>query len=180
MYMRPIQTPPRTRGFTLVEVMVAVIVISVGLLGIASMQALALASTNNARMRSLAAIQAASLASIMHVNRDYWAKTPPPTVGVAQTTITDGTGILNMSAPDCASAVCDAEHMAAYDFQAWVAALNSVLPNPTATILCPNGTPPLVCSIQIKWLETNAGLNKQALTTGSAILDPTYQLYVQP
>ena len=39
------------------------LVISIGLLGIAKMQALALSSTGTAKMRSLAAIEAASLAS---------------------------------------------------------------------------------------------------------------------
>ena len=44
----------RTRGFSLVEVMVAVVVLCVGLLGVAHMQALALSNTTTARMRSLA------------------------------------------------------------------------------------------------------------------------------
>ena len=49
----------RTGGFSLVEVMVALIVVSVGLLGLAKMEAVALASTTVAGNRSLAAIEAA-------------------------------------------------------------------------------------------------------------------------
>src|SRR5262249_61998101 len=71
----------RAGGFSLVEVMVAVVIICVGLLGIAKMQALALSSTTTSRLRALAAIQAAGLASAMHSNREYWAgaagATPP-------------------------------------------------------------------------------------------------------
>jgi type IV pilus assembly protein PilV len=60
-------------GFSLVEVMVALIVMSIGLLGIAKMQAAALSNTAIARTRSLAAIEAASLAASMHANRGYWS-----------------------------------------------------------------------------------------------------------
>src|SRR3981189_1478832 len=63
----------KSRGFSLVEVMGALIIVSVGLLGIAKMQALALSSTGTARLRSLAALEAASLAASMHADRAYWA-----------------------------------------------------------------------------------------------------------
>ena len=43
----------REGGFSLIEVMVALIIVSVGLLGIAKMQALAYASTGIAGKRSL-------------------------------------------------------------------------------------------------------------------------------
>jgi type IV pilus assembly protein PilV len=62
----------RTRGFSLVEVLVALLVISIGLLGIAKMQALALANTNGGRLRALAAIEAASLAASIQAERNYW------------------------------------------------------------------------------------------------------------
>ena len=52
----------------------AVVVICVGLLGIAKMQAMALSNTNMSRQRSLAAIEAASIAASMHSNRQYWAR----------------------------------------------------------------------------------------------------------
>ena len=72
--MKRTNTPlPRAHGFSLIEVMVAVVVICIGLLGIAKMQAMALSNTNMSRQRSLAAIEAASFASAMHSNRQYWA-----------------------------------------------------------------------------------------------------------
>src|ERR1700730_15922206 len=68
LYMKSRHMRPQ-RGFTLIEVMVAVIVLSAGLRGVAKMQALALSSTNVANVRSIAAIEAASLAATMHENR---------------------------------------------------------------------------------------------------------------
>jgi type IV pilus assembly protein PilV len=68
--------PARARGFSLVETLVALIVICVGLLGIAKMQALALSNMTTSRMRALASFEAAGLAAAMHSNRDYWTTTP--------------------------------------------------------------------------------------------------------
>ena len=70
--MRSSQTRFGARGFSLIEVLVALVVVSIGLLGIAKMQAIAYSSTGVASKRSLAAIEAASLASSMHANRAYW------------------------------------------------------------------------------------------------------------
>lgn len=91
------------RGFSLVEVLVALIVICVGLLGVAKMQALALSNMTTSRQRALAAFEAAALAGAMHSNRNYWASTPalfaPYTVTVnlnpsAATAITSVDGAL--------------------------------------------------------------------------------------
>src|SRR5208282_2563628 len=78
----------RMGGFTLLEVMIALFVTSIGLLGIAKIQALAYASTSSASARSLVAIQAAGLAAAMHANRNYWATgTQPSPITITNTTI---------------------------------------------------------------------------------------------
>ena len=105
-----------TLGFTLVEVLVSIIVIAIGLLGAAKMQALAVSSAAGAGKRSLAALEADSLAASMHVNHGFWqsgALTAPITVTSA--------GVANpvLGVPtDCTaggSAPCTATQVAAFE-----------------------------------------------------------------
>jgi type IV pilus assembly protein PilV len=179
----------RERGFSLIEVMVALIVIAVGLLGIGKMQALAIASTTSASMRSLAAIEAASLAGSMHANRDYWDATPPVTTTVTGTTITSTTAGFPAAGSDCtdgdvgATLPCSTTALASYDLEQWALALNQLLPNATATINCPNQTAPLSCTIQISWSEKAVAINSTEaanVATTEQFDTPTYTLYVEP
>jgi len=175
------------RGFSLVEVMVAVVVICIGLLGIAKMQALALSNTNTSRLRSLAAIEATSLAASMHSNRNFWGAATA-SYSVTPTTITSagdaGTAtIATNQLPNpvlCESAFCQPQDMAAYDLAKWAQSLGAVLPNPQATITYTGvaglAAPPSF-TVTITWNESAVSMMRQE--TGALRL-PTYTLYVEP
>jgi type IV pilus assembly protein PilV len=60
----------RAGGFTLIEVLVAVVVMSLGLLGVAALQAAALKSSRSALYRSYATFHAYDVADCMRVNRN--------------------------------------------------------------------------------------------------------------
>jgi type IV pilus assembly protein PilV len=163
-------------GFSLVEVLVALVIIGIGMLGIAKLQALAYASTGTSALRSLAALQASSLASAMHANRNYWSVVPAgfqfQFTGNTITTTTDNT----LTGTKCSSA-CAAGPLAAYDVQQWLLAVSSVLPNATGSVSCPT-TAPVTCGIQLSWGEGNVAINAQA--AGNTMAAPTYTLYVVP
>lgn len=57
-------------GFTLVEVLVALLIVSIGLLGIAAMQSLALRNTGSSMERSQAVIQTYSYLDLLRAQRD--------------------------------------------------------------------------------------------------------------
>jgi type IV pilus assembly protein PilV len=179
----------RVRGFSLVEVMVAMVVFSIGLLGIAKMQALALSNTSTSRLRALAAIQAAGLAAAMHSNREYWAGATPPVTtsfnagGSGQFLSTDAALQaaanaalpVGLNTPDAvqtcvgtanAAAVCGGvagvANLAAFDLARWAASLNALLPNPQSTISCPViAAGPPSCTIVISWSEKAVAVNQQ-------------------
>ena len=189
--MKHLNASAYIRGFSLVEVMVAVIVICIGLLGIAKMQALALSNTSTSRLRALAAIEAAGLASAMHSNREYWAGATPPVTttfnagGTGQFFSTDaalqaaanGALPVGLNTPDLiqtcvgtanAAAVCGGTagvaNLAAFDLARWAASLNALLPNPQSTISCAiaaAGAAPPSCTILISWSERAVAMNQQ-------------------
>jgi type IV pilus assembly protein PilV len=173
------------RGFSLVEVLVALVVTSIGLLGLAKMESLALSSTGMSSGRSLAAIEASSLAASMHANRAYWS------AGIlASTTVSAVGGVVTISDPGLASVVpacttpgataCSPDFMAAYDVQQWGAALGQLLPASFSTITCTTvTTAPVTCTIQIQWAENAIALDAQQ-TSMNTIAAPTYVLYVEP
>jgi type IV pilus assembly protein PilV len=191
--MKRVAASARSRGFSLVEVMVAVIVICVGMLGIAKMQALSLSNTTTARLRSLAAIEAAGLASAMHSNRQYWANAVLPfNLALNAGVITSSDGALaaqatadltNLTA--CFGIQCAALPLAAFDVARWSTNLTGLLPNPTANISCP-ATPGIVappsCTIKISWSEKAVAINQQETTAAAnaQFQVPTYILYVEP
>jgi type IV pilus assembly protein PilV len=57
-------------GFSLVEVLVAMLIISIGVLGIVALQSLALRNTGSSMERSQAVIQTYSYLEILRANRD--------------------------------------------------------------------------------------------------------------
>jgi type IV pilus assembly protein PilV len=182
--------PLAARGFSMVEVMVTLIIIAVGMLGVAKLQALAISSTGVAKLRSLAALEASSLAGAMRANRDYWSATPD-SFTVSAAVLTDPTGQLT-PVGNCntgGTLPCTNQQMAAFDVNNWITDVNNVLPNPQITVACPLAANPIICSIQISWTENSVAINTQESATAAANLTagtpagvqtPTYTLYVQP
>jgi type IV pilus assembly protein PilV len=178
MHMKfKISTRDRSAGFSLVEVMVALVICSVGLLGLAKMESLALSSTGIAASRSIAAIEAASLASAMHANPGFWAAglAQPTSVVTAATAATTPTPCLTPGTSSCSPSA-----MATYDLQQWATALQAVLPGFFSTITCTTTIGvPVTCTIQIQWSE-NAVAGNVKQTNMAGLNPPTYTLWVQP
>jgi type IV pilus assembly protein PilV len=201
-------TLPRSTGFTLIEVLVAVVIIAIGLLGIAKMESVALGSTGVAQQRSVAALQASSLAAAMRANRGFWGSgLAPATITITGTVITQSGGGSLSTVVNCAygaAAPCTPTNVAAYDLQQWAndvngapsysnpggspspISLSPALPFQVTTITCSQTVGvPVTCSIQITWSENTVAINAQGnnaatASTNSGFNLPTYTLYVQP
>jgi type IV pilus assembly protein PilV len=178
MYMRTGMQATIARGFSLIEVMVALVVCSIGLLGLAKMESLALSSTSVAGSRSIAAIEASSLAAAMHADPGYWAGGfAPATTLVSASTVNNFSAASPCLTPGAGSCIPSA--MAFYDLQQWAIALGAVLPGYLATISCSTTGFPVTCTIQIQWTENGVAVNAQQTGIGT-LAAPTYVLYVQP
>ncbi len=165
----------QSKGFSLIEVMVALIICAFGLLGLAKMESLALSSTGIAGSRSIAALEASSMAAAMHANRAYWGNSGAPNV----TTVTAASAA--PITPSCITvgACTTPQNMANYDVQQWAVALKAVLPNFLGTITCTTSTLPINCTITIQWAEAGVAISA-AQNNMSNLAVPTYTIYVEP
>jgi len=192
MHLKPMSVPVPVRraaaaGFSLVEVLVTLVVVSVGMLGLAKLQAAAVSESSISRTRSLMSLQAESLAAAMRGNRTFWAASTN-TLGANGNTITDSTSVFNAASPkDCtvSTNTCTASELAVDDFRAWVASLNSqfgVLY--TASVTCQqnsSGALPNTCDIQLNWSEGYVATNRTSAASSSLQAATTYIfLHVEP
>ena len=108
----------RQSGFTMVEVLVAIVILSFGLLGLAGLQADGLRNNTSAYMRSQATLVAydmldrmrANMQGVKNGNYDNLLDTPP-------------------SDPDCVTTGCSVLQMAKNDAYEWSEKLAELLPS---------------------------------------------------
>lgn len=159
-------------GVTLLENMVALLVISVGLLGFAGMQAFTLQGGAGTTYRQMAMQQAQDMADRIRAN--------PAAVYLSTNGMNNYAGVIpnatpTTPSPDCRVASCSAIQLAQYDIFQWHVANNSLLPGDhnkaggyivSTPLLDPAGTPiPLApglpgrlrFTITLRWDGDNTG-----------------------
>ena len=179
------------RGFTLIELLVTLVVVSIGLLGVAKLQAAAIAETGVARTRSLMTFQAEALAAAMRANKAFWqsstAYTQSIVIGAGGTVTPNPVTLVQptTSGNTCTgTSACSAANMAYDDVNTWAAAFGQRFPTATGSIVCTgSATTPETCDITLSWSERSVAINR---TTAAAAVSGVMQstsnmvLHVQP
>lgn len=168
-------------GFSLVEVLVSIVVLSFGLLGMVGMQAAALKSNREARLQSSGVVLARELAEMIRGNKavGVLTGTANPYLGSFTSPLTATTPFycLNVGTTACA----DATKVANAQMTEWLARVDAELPGARVAVCYDsapfnaNGIPQWTCgtaaggviTVKIGW--TRGSTNRSA--TGAAALD---------
>lgn len=129
------------RGFSLIESMVALLVLSVGLIGIAALHTRGLSANRTAVYRNIAVSLSADMTDRIRANR------------VAGTAY-NGTG----ASKGCDTGTsCSSSDLALHDLFLWEALVQSMLPNGDGTVAADATTDPITYTITVTWDEANQG-----------------------
>lgn len=153
------------RGFTLVEVLVALVVLSVGLLGMAKMVMVSSHSNDSAYLRSQAVALGYQALDSMRANL------PASTTGSYATAL----NVMPLPPPSCFAAACGNAAVAAWDVYSWKQALAS-LPGGTGSIVT-SGTFPMTAVVVVQWDDSVAQtvFRDAAAPTNSITLETVIQ-----
>lgn len=154
--IRKHRTPGRQRGITMIEVLVTVIVLAIGLLGLAGLQLNSLRFTHSAYQSSQATVMANDIMDRMRANR------PAAETGVYDIALgtTPGSSSCQGVGADCAP-----DTMAAADLYEWKEALAATLPDGDGSIAS-NGT---VFTITVQWDDTRGEQEPKVLTVETVL-----------
>ncbi len=133
----------RQRGFTLVEAMVSLVVLSVGMIGTAALFAQGLGAVTTARYRTQAVNLIADMADRIRVNRPGLAAY----AGAAADNNCDPGGGVN----------CAPAQMAAHDLFVWNQQVQQILPEGQWQVQFNAATAPPSYTIQVSWTEIGQG-----------------------
>jgi len=119
------------RGVTLLENMVALLILSVGMLGLAGLQAYSLRSSAGASYRQIVVQQAQDMADRIRANPAAIYNAADGAVhynGIAASTAYDSAATAYATVTDCRTTTCTPIQMAAFDAVDWQVANNAQLP----------------------------------------------------
>jgi len=130
-------------GFTIVEVLIAMVVVAVGLLGIAGLYVVTLRSGGSAISRMQAVNLAADIADRIRANR---------TAGLAY-----AGGAANNNCYGDGTVNCAPDQLAAHDLLVWRAQIGTALPAGAGTVAVVDAGPLNTYTVTITWTEPGAG-----------------------
>lgn len=131
----------RITGFSLVEAMVALVVLSVGMIGIAALHGQSLSAGRTAQYRTIAINLTADMADRIRVNR------------LGQAAYAGAAADNNCDPIGGGGVDCTPAQMAAHDLFTWDRQVGQLLPNGQTQVLFNAGTNPPTYTIAVTWDE---------------------------
>lgn len=184
LYCRPVFPKyRRENGFSLLEVLISIIILSFGLLGMVGLQAAALQANRDARLQTSAISLARELAEMMRGNKDIGlAASGNPYIGSFTAPLTPNTASYCLNVASATTACADNTAIANAQMTEWLGRVKNELPGARVSICVDSapfdsaGLPQWACSntgtdattvIKMGWTRSSTDRSAK----GSAALD---------
>ncbi len=179
-------------GFTLIEVLISMVILSLGLLGIFAMQSRALMDNQDAYLRTQAVFMAYDMSDRIRANAEYWENNmtqPKLNTILNNAKAFDTAGkpkhpfcnaydptTTTFSSPLAVPIACSPQQMAEYDAYRWSKNVSSILPGGSVTltnIADPNtsSTAKDIIRLTINWQRANQNFQNNLGSNASYSLD---------
>ena len=161
--------PARMSGFSLLEVLISLVIVAVGLLGVAGLMSNTLKSNDSAAMRTQATAQAYNIIDRMRAN---------------MTGVISGNYVVTMPASaatgampsGCTGAACSSPALAAYDIGQWEYELAKLLPQGRGSISITPVPTGATYTVTVLWNDSRASqaLGAPPATTFSMVVSSSF------
>jgi type IV pilus assembly protein PilV len=151
----------RQSGFSLLEVLIALLVLSIGLLGLAALQTMGLKFNTQSYQRTQAVLQAYDIIDRMRANPIGMAAGLYNNVGI------------NDSAPTLPTCPCSSTQMANYDLNQWKNAIGALLAQGKGAVCrgtldgtlanCTDAGTGTTFTVGIEWMENDLPMRMQVM-----------------
>ena len=154
--LNPFRFFVRQHGFSMIEVLVTLLIISLALLGTAGLQGYSMRLNQGGQFRSQAVFLAGDLAERMEANK------PGVVAGSYNLALSNAPNALSTV---CVSSACSQANLAAYDLSLWQNAIAATLPQSSWQVVNNAGDPTTV-TITINWVDRRADTQYSTVGTG--------------
>lgn len=140
------------RGFAMIEVLVTMVIMAVGMLGIASMLLLSHKASSSSYLKQQAMQTTYNIIDRMRANRQAAIDGSYNVNNLASGVPT----LPSTPSPDCSSAACTPTQLATYDVWYWLARDVSLLPNGSASITTSVNGGNTIVTVTLQWDDSPA------------------------
>ena len=144
-------------GFSMIEILVTLAIISLALLGTAGLQAYSMKLNQGGQFRTQAVFLAADLAERMEANK---------AAAVAGSYVLATSGSANALSTACSDAACGAAALATFDLSQWQNAVAASLPQATWAVAQTVAGNPTTYTITISWVDRQGETTYEAFNAG--------------